>query len=221
MSAALHDERGQMARDIALPTVIGGPGGAQRKQKRLASLWTWMLNGEGRRRDKSLLSPVHSVAFLPSWLVMHLPIAALLSLIPTLVASYSKTFVVPHVDGQDDTPALKAVLANYSSDAQILFQRGVSYNIWTVSNVRSTVLVSFSSLFRCLAYQLRHAQQCGDFCSRQLVVSHGHRDDPKYRCRYIRKLARESRGGDLCLTKHSSHRFTPASGSIFRERTLL
>lgn len=133
-----------MARYIALPTVIGGPGGERRKQKRFASLQTWLLNGEGRRRDKSLLSPVRSVTFLSTWLVMHLPIAALLSLVPTLVASYSKTFVVPHVDGQDDTPALKAVLANYSSDAQILFQRGVSYNIWTPINFGSLTNVEIS-----------------------------------------------------------------------------
>ncbi|KAG8971902.1 hypothetical protein FRC05_010571 [Tulasnella sp. 425] len=98
----------------------------------------------GKGEDATSLFSAQFVAFLPAWLVMHLPIAALLTLVPTLVASYSKTFVVPHVDGQDDTPALKAVLANYSSDAQILFQRGVSYNIWTPINFGKLTNVEIS-----------------------------------------------------------------------------
>lgn len=102
---------------------------------------------------------------------MQLPIAVLLTLVPSLVAGYSKTFVVPHVDGQDDTPALKAVLSNYSSDAQILFQRGVSYNIWTVSDA-STTCVSGLSLLTDMssAHQLRKAHECGDLRSRQFVL---------------------------------------------------
>lgn len=57
-----------------------------------------------------------------------------LALLP-LVAGYSKTFIVPHVDGQDDSPAVAAALAtgNYTSDSLILFQKGVTYNLWTVS----------------------------------------------------------------------------------------
>jgi hypothetical protein len=42
-----------------------------------------------------------------------------------------KTFEVPHVDGQDDTPALLAVLPDYAENSTILFKKGVHYNIWT------------------------------------------------------------------------------------------
>lgn len=45
--------------------------------------------------------------------------------------SATKTLVVPHAAGQDDTPGLAAALAAYSSDSTILFQRGVTYNIFT------------------------------------------------------------------------------------------
>ncbi|CCO27515.1 hypothetical protein BN14_01495 [Rhizoctonia solani AG-1 IB] len=62
--------------------------------------------------------------------------AAALALLP-LVSAYSKTFVVPHVDGQDDSPAVAAALANYSSDSLILFKRGVTYNLWTPINFDS------------------------------------------------------------------------------------
>ncbi|KAK0209211.1 pectin lyase fold/virulence factor [Desarmillaria ectypa] len=41
------------------------------------------------------------------------------------------TFVVPHADGQDDTPGLTASLANFTSKSTILFQKGVTYNIFT------------------------------------------------------------------------------------------
>jgi hypothetical protein len=63
-------------------------------------------------------------------MVSSLALSAL-SLLP-LVAAYSKTFVVPHVDGKDDSPAVVAALANYSSDSLILFKQGVTYNLWTV-----------------------------------------------------------------------------------------
>ncbi|KAG8733934.1 hypothetical protein FRC11_014878 [Ceratobasidium sp. 423] len=59
--------------------------------------------------------------------------AAALALLP-LVSAYSKTFVVPHVDGQDDSPAVVAALANYSSNSLILFKGGVTYNLWTPIN---------------------------------------------------------------------------------------
>ncbi|KAM5539945.1 hypothetical protein V8D89_006448 [Ganoderma adspersum] len=44
-----------------------------------------------------------------------------------------KTFVVPHSDGQDDTPALTAALVsgNYSTNSTILFAKGTKYNIFT------------------------------------------------------------------------------------------
>ncbi|KAJ3785430.1 pectin lyase fold/virulence factor [Lentinula aff. detonsa] len=46
------------------------------------------------------------------------------------VASWS-TFVVPHTADQDDTPALTAALANFSTNSTILFQKGTTYNIFT------------------------------------------------------------------------------------------
>lgn len=42
-----------------------------------------------------------------------------------------KTFEVPHVDCQDDTPTLLAALPEYTLDSTILFKKGVHYNIWT------------------------------------------------------------------------------------------
>jgi len=44
------------------------------------------------------------------------------------------TYTVPHSSGKDDTPALAAAFsANFklSTDATILFQKGVTYNILT------------------------------------------------------------------------------------------
>ncbi|KAH9854301.1 pectin lyase fold/virulence factor [Lenzites betulinus] len=43
------------------------------------------------------------------------------------------TFVVPHAEGQDDTPALAAALAtgNFSQNATIHFAKGTKYNIFT------------------------------------------------------------------------------------------
>jgi hypothetical protein len=49
----------------------------------------------------------------------------------SVVVSATKTFVVPHTPGQDDTPGLVAALAGYSSDSIILFEHGVTYNIFT------------------------------------------------------------------------------------------
>ncbi|KAF7436008.1 hypothetical protein PC9H_002834 [Pleurotus ostreatus] len=47
------------------------------------------------------------------------------------IAHAWKVFEVPHVDGQDDTPALAAALANFTADSTILFKKGVTYNIFT------------------------------------------------------------------------------------------
>jgi hypothetical protein len=57
---------------------------------------------------------------------------SLLSLVAVASADWS-TYTVPHVEGQDDTPALQKALDSgaYSSNAQILFQKGNTYNIWT------------------------------------------------------------------------------------------
>jgi hypothetical protein len=63
---------------------------------------------------------------------MMLTVAAV-ALLP-LVSAYSQTFVVPHVDGQDDSPTVMAALAKYNSDSLILFKKGVTYNLWTVSD---------------------------------------------------------------------------------------
>ncbi|KDN49278.1 hypothetical protein RSAG8_01980, partial [Rhizoctonia solani AG-8 WAC10335] len=62
--------------------------------------------------------------------------AAALALLP-LASTYSKTFVVPHLDGKDDSPAVVAALPNYTSDSLILFQKGVTYNLWTPVNFGS------------------------------------------------------------------------------------
>ena len=46
-------------------------------------------------------------------------------------ASARTTFTVPHSNGADDVPALMAAIGNYTSDASIVFKKGVTYNIWT------------------------------------------------------------------------------------------
>ena len=40
-------------------------------------------------------------------------------------------FEVPHTDGDDDTPSLLSKIANYTSDATIIFKKGITYNIFT------------------------------------------------------------------------------------------
>lgn len=57
----------------------------------------------------------------------------LLAVFTAASATPWKVFNVPHTDGHDDTPALAAALAtgNYSSNASILFKKGITYNIWT------------------------------------------------------------------------------------------
>jgi hypothetical protein len=44
-----------------------------------------------------------------------------------------KTFVVPHNNSQDDVPALSAALGtgNYSQNTTILFEKGITYNIFS------------------------------------------------------------------------------------------
>lgn len=41
------------------------------------------------------------------------------------------TYTIPHTDGEDDTPAVTAALANHTSDATILFAKDTTYNIFT------------------------------------------------------------------------------------------
>ncbi|KAH7926860.1 glycoside hydrolase family 28 protein [Leucogyrophana mollusca] len=56
---------------------------------------------------------------------------------PTLLLAYAaaarawSTFIVPHADGVDDTPALMAAVSNYASDASIVFQANTTYNVWS------------------------------------------------------------------------------------------
>ncbi|KAJ7631646.1 pectin lyase-like protein [Mycena polygramma] len=41
------------------------------------------------------------------------------------------TFTVPHTQGENDTPGLLALVTNHSSNATIMFSKGVTYNIFT------------------------------------------------------------------------------------------
>ncbi|KAJ3849024.1 pectin lyase-like protein [Lentinula lateritia] len=66
-------------------------------------------------------------AFLSSLFLSY----ALLFLQNTLPVVSWSTFIVSHTAGQDDTPALTAAIANYSSNSTILFQKGITYNIFT------------------------------------------------------------------------------------------
>ncbi|KAF9225181.1 pectin lyase-like protein [Gyrodon lividus] len=47
------------------------------------------------------------------------------------VARAWSTFVVPHTEGADDTPALMVAVSGYTSDASIVFQANTTYNIWS------------------------------------------------------------------------------------------
>ncbi|KAL5535292.1 hypothetical protein ACEPAF_3386 [Sanghuangporus sanghuang] len=47
-----------------------------------------------------------------------------------LAAAWS-TFVVPHTGGADDTPGLLAAVANYNTNSTILFEKGITYNIFS------------------------------------------------------------------------------------------
>ncbi|KAH7874319.1 uncharacterized protein C8R40DRAFT_1171429 [Lentinula edodes] len=66
-------------------------------------------------------------AFLSSLFLSYV----LLFLQNTLPVVSWSTFIVSHTAGQDDTPALTAAIANYSSNSTILFQKGITYNIFT------------------------------------------------------------------------------------------
>jgi hypothetical protein len=64
---------------------------------------------------------------------MHLlHLASTLSFVSLVVAW--TTYIVPHSSGNDDTPALIAAFSyntNLATDATILFQTGITYNILT------------------------------------------------------------------------------------------
>jgi len=57
--------------------------------------------------------------------------SAVLLLAFASVSSAWTTFTVPHTDGADDTPGLIAAIGNFTSNASIVFQKGVTYNILT------------------------------------------------------------------------------------------
>lgn len=67
--------------------------------------------------------------------MMKTPCLTLLTLcLFTVVPVFAwNTFVVAHVDEQDDTPAFKTALAsgNISANTSILFEKGVTYNIFS------------------------------------------------------------------------------------------
>ncbi|KAJ7447202.1 pectin lyase-like protein [Mycena latifolia] len=52
-------------------------------------------------------------------------------LVQASVALAWSTFVVPHAPGENDTPGLLALVTNHTSNATILFSKGVTYNIFT------------------------------------------------------------------------------------------
>ncbi|OJA14438.1 hypothetical protein AZE42_08178 [Rhizopogon vesiculosus] len=47
------------------------------------------------------------------------------------IAGAWSTFVVPHTENADDTPALMAAVSSYASDASIVFEAGTTYNVWS------------------------------------------------------------------------------------------
>lgn len=48
----------------------------------------------------------------------------------TITGAWS-TFVVPHTNDADDTPALMAAIPDYMSDASIVFEANTTYNVWS------------------------------------------------------------------------------------------
>ncbi|KAG2032978.1 pectin lyase-like protein [Suillus americanus] len=47
------------------------------------------------------------------------------------IAGAWSTFVVPHTEDADDTPALMAAISDYASDASIVFEANTTYNVWS------------------------------------------------------------------------------------------
>ena len=66
---------------------------------------------------------------------MILEYLVLVNLLPIALVGAWQTLIVPHATDRtaDDAPLLKAALAsgNFSADSTILFQKGVTYNIFT------------------------------------------------------------------------------------------
>jgi hypothetical protein len=47
------------------------------------------------------------------------------------IAGAWSTFVVPHTENADDTPALMAAVSDYTSNASIIFAPNTTYNVWS------------------------------------------------------------------------------------------
>jgi len=63
---------------------------------------------------------------------LHLKLARICTFVAVvqLVGAWN-TFTVPHSPGQDDTPAILAALPSFVTNSTILFQEGLTYNIFT------------------------------------------------------------------------------------------
>jgi hypothetical protein len=65
---------------------------------------------------------------------MFCSILSLLLAASSVAYGQAKTFVVPDTEGADDAVAVRAALANFSSDSIILFEKGKTYSILTPLN---------------------------------------------------------------------------------------
>lgn len=84
------------------------------------------------KSDNRILNIV-AVGLRCSIFSMHLHRLTLTLPFVSLAAAWT-TYIVPHSQGNDDTPALTAALANnknLATDTTILFQQGIVYNILT------------------------------------------------------------------------------------------
>jgi hypothetical protein len=63
--------------------------------------------------------------------VARIPLSFSVLLAYAAVAGAWSTFVVPHTEDVDDTPALMAAISDYTSDASIVFETNTTYNVWS------------------------------------------------------------------------------------------
>lgn len=106
----------------------------------------------------AILSSTLSVTAVSLWPSITPEAVAALSLLTKPVPNtganlkkITKTYVVPHAHGKDDSVALNAVIASkkYTSNSRFLFQQGVTYNIWTVSSACLIVYIQAHSRTAC------------------------------------------------------------------------
>jgi hypothetical protein len=64
-------------------------------------------------------------------IVARIPLSFSVLLAYAAVAGAWSTFVVPHTEDVDDTPALMAAISDYTSDASIVFEANTTYNVWS------------------------------------------------------------------------------------------